>query len=110
MSEVKRDEKGRILPGQGSLNPGGRASKRKELEAWCQDLWESTGKEKLKESLQSKNHKERLTAMKIVLERGYGKPGTVLEDGDGNQQVIIFTGVSRRPGDPLPDELEGVTE
>ena len=86
---LARDEQGRILPGQGSLNPGGRP---KKLFGLVMGLNEHVphAVEQLVALLDSEDPKVRITAVKEVLDRVYGKPHqAVVMSGELTVQEVL---------------------
>lgn len=72
VSEVVRDERGRII--KGTPNPGGRPKEEKEIALMCREL-----SPMVIEMLGKKARKGSIEAGKVLLDRGFGKAKQVIE-------------------------------
>lgn len=82
MSDAKRDEKGRLLPGS-TANPAGRPLAIREYQLWLKENCLDKAKEALLSCLIHEDAKVRMLALREVNDRLFGKSpqAVVTEDG-----------------------------
>lgn len=85
---AKRDTNGRLLPGQGALNPGGRPiGSTRELAELCRKHGPDAVKT-LIQVMQTGDPGDQIAACKVLLDRGYGKAVDKLEISGPEQGPI----------------------
>lgn len=87
---AKRDAKGRLLPGQGALNPGGRPiGSTRELAELCRQHGPAAVATLL-QVMQGGEPSDQIAACKVLLDRGYGRaPETFRLTGEDGGPVKI---------------------
>jgi hypothetical protein len=80
---LERDEKGRLLPGQTSLNPSGRPKAFREYQEWLTANALDKAKDALLACLQDPDGRVRMLAVKEVGDRLFGRAPQAITDPDG---------------------------
>lgn len=103
----KRDAKGRILPGQGSLNAGGRPKALAEYQQWLRENALEKAKTALLGLLDDPDGKVRVVAIKEINDRLFGRAAMAITDPDGKPVSfgLVFL-PTRKDEEPPPDEGE----
>ncbi len=84
MSEIKRDEKGRIAAGSGAINAGGRPKAIKEaLEAFRNEHDLANLRNRLIELAMGEDGRTAIAAIKEFHDRAYGKAPQAIVDENG---------------------------
>jgi hypothetical protein len=110
--EIARAADGKLKPGTGSLNPGGRSKQVREVVRLAREHTETAINTLVEIAKDPKAQAmARVHAAKTLLERGHGSPASEMDlEGFANQNVAVtFTFDPSGGNDPSPsgDEIEG---
>ena len=100
---VERDERGRLLPGSKTLNPGGRPKAIAQLRELCQASTKDAVRVLRDIMLDEKAKKsDRIAAANSLLDRGYGRPGQSADYGatmgKGGGKIEVELSIKPPPG------------
>ncbi len=90
MAEVKRDELGRVLPGTGAINPGGRPKAFKEYQDWLSENALDKAKVALLKCLDDPDGRVVMMAIKEVADRLFGKAPQTITGEDGKPIAVAI--------------------